>query len=107
MIRKELIDFCLTFSNSYEDYPFKGDVWTLIRHSSNKKSFANIFERNGKLCVNLKCEPMRADFLRSVFPAVTPAYHMNKTHWNTVLVNEISLAELNGMILHSYELTLK
>ena len=51
-----------------------------MRHRANKKSFALIYERNGKLYVNLKCDPMEADFLRQAFVDVTPAYHMNKVH---------------------------
>lgn len=90
MNRQNLIDFCLTFPAAYEDYPFNDIVgpgaWTVMRHETNKKSFALIYERNGKLYVNLKCDPFEVDFLRQIFADVTPAYHMNKTHWNTVTV---------------------
>jgi predicted DNA-binding protein (MmcQ/YjbR family) len=88
MTRRELIDFCLTFPAAYEDYPFDdtkgGGAWTVMRHRTNKKSFVLIYERQDKLCVNLKCEPFEADFLRRVYTDIKPAYHMNKTHWNTV-----------------------
>lgn len=110
MTRKELIAFCLTYPGAYEDYPFDDDsgsdgAWTVMRHGINKKSFAFIFERNGKLCVNLKSEPMYADFLRSIYPAVTAAYHMNKTHWNTVILDgSVPNEELFGMIGRSYDL---
>ena len=113
MTRRELIELCLVYPGSYEDYPFddftnpagSGTSWTVMRHRGNKKSFALIFERDG-LCVNLKCEPMRADFLRAAFPsAVTPAYHMNKTHWNTVRPDLLSREDLTDMIEHSYDLT--
>lgn len=105
MTKRELIDYCLSYPDTYEDYPFD-DQWAVLRHQSNKKSFAFIFEREGVVCVNLKCEPMRADFLRSAFPAVTAAYHMNKQHWNTVsLLHDLPKAELLDMIAHSYELT--
>ena len=113
MTRRALIDLCLRYPGSYEDYPFddfsnpggSGTSWTVIRHSGNRKSFALIFERDG-LCVNLKCEPMRADFLRAAFPeGVTPAYHMNKEHWNTVRPDLVSGEDLESMIAHSYELT--
>ncbi len=113
MTRRELIDLCLGYSGSYEDYPFDdytnaggaGTSWTVMRHRGNRKSFALIFERDG-LCVNLKCEPMRADFLRRAFPdAVTPAYHMNKEHWNTVKPDLVSREDLEAMIDESYELT--
>ena len=112
MTRRELIDLCLSYPGSYEDYPFddftnaggSGISWTVMRHRGNKKSFALIFERDG-LCINLKCEPMRADFLRSAFPGVMPAYHMNKAHWNTVKPDLVSSEDLETMIGDSYELT--
>lgn len=76
-----------------------------MRHNVNKKSFALIYERNGKLCINLKCEPLEADFLRQAFMDVTPAYHMNKVHWNTVtLGGDVPDAELLRMIERSYDL---
>lgn len=109
MERKELIEFCLMFPASYEDYPFDdaadAGAWTVMRHRTNKKSFALIYERQGKLCINLKCEPMEADILRQVYAAVMPAYHMNKTHWNTVtLGGDVPKDELKRMIEHSYDL---
>ena len=63
------------------------------------------YERMGKLCVNLKCDPLRADFLRRALPWVTPGYHMNKTHWNTVWLDQADWDETCSMILHSYLLT--
>lgn len=110
MTRRELINYCLTYPDAYEDYPFDEfpddpRAWTVIRRRSNKKSFAFIYQRGG-LCVNLKCEPMRADFLRKVYRGVTPAYHMNKTHWNTVRPDsDVTGEELRDMIRESYELT--
>ena len=110
MTRRELIDYCLTYPDAYEDYPFDElsgapDSWAVMRHSGNKKSFAFIYERGG-LCVNLKCEPLRADFLRQVYPSVTPAYHMNKEHWNTVRPDEVPEDALYEMIEYSYKLTM-
>ena len=108
--RRELIDYCLTLPAAYEDYPFDDlskspDSWTVMRHRANKKSFALIFERNGRLCVNLKCDPQEADFLRSVYADVTPAYHMNKAHWNTIAVSgDVPKDALKDMINASYDL---
>lgn len=109
MTREDLIDFCLMFTASYEDYPFDdiagSGAWTVMRHRANKKSFALIYERNGKLCVNLKCNPFEADFLRQVFEDVTPAYHMNKTHWNTVTIGgDVPETEIKRMVGNSYDL---
>ena len=109
MTRQELIDHCLTFPSAYEDYPFDNvadpGAWTVMRHRVNRKSFALIYERNEKLCVNLKCDPLEADFLRQMFEGVTPAYHMNKEHWNTIVVgSDLSDSELFRQIEHSYDL---
>jgi predicted DNA-binding protein (MmcQ/YjbR family) len=107
LTKRELIDYCLTLSGSYEDYPFSDDTgWAAIRHKSNKKTFAFIYERNGELCINLKCEPMWAEFLRNSHNYIFPAYHMNKEHWNTVLIMENSnFDEIKNFIAHSYRLT--
>lgn len=109
MTRQEIIDFCLTLPAAYEDYPFdnitESGKWTVMRHRANKKSFASIYERNGKLCVNLKCEPVEADLLRQLFQDVMPGYHMNKVHWNTILIGgDVSAEELMRQIQVSYEL---
>ncbi|MEG2621989.1 MAG: MmcQ/YjbR family DNA-binding protein, partial [Clostridia bacterium] len=82
--RRELIDYCLGYPGAVEDYPFEDENSTVLRHATNRKWFALIFERDGKCCVNLKCDPMEADFLRRVFSSVAPAWHMNKVHWNTI-----------------------
>ncbi len=105
MTRRELINLCLTMPDSYEDYPFDGDEWCVVRHRINKKGFAHIYGRNGRLCVNLKCDPFEADFLRQAYAEVTPAYHMNKVHWNTVTVGgDVPEKELALMIGKSYDL---
>lgn len=104
--RRELADYCLTFPGAYEDYPFGDDSWLAVRHRGNKKTFAFIYIRDGAVKLNLKCDPMRSDFLRTAFPQVTPAYHMNKTHWNTVEPGgSLPDEELHGMISHSFDLT--
>jgi predicted DNA-binding protein (MmcQ/YjbR family) len=109
MTRRELIDFCLTLPAAYEDYPFDDIIdagaWTVMRHKTNRKGFAHIYERNGKLCANLKCDPLEADFLRQAFADVTPAYHMNKEHWNTVtLGGDVPDEEFKRMVANSYDL---
>lgn len=110
MTRRELIDYCLTYSAAYEDYPFDdlaaGNRWTAMRHRSNKKTFAFVNEHDNRLCVNLKCDPMEADFLRQAFEDVIPGFHMNKTHWNTVYLNgDVPEEMLGHMIESSFELT--
>jgi predicted DNA-binding protein (MmcQ/YjbR family) len=109
MTRQDLIDFCLSLPAVYEDYPFDsvkdGTEWAVMRHKLNKKSFALIYIRNDKLSVNLKCEPNEADFLRGIFKDVIPAYHMNKTHWNTVFIGgDVPDEKIKNMIENSYNL---
>ena len=109
MTRQEIIDWCLTFPAAYEDYPFgdssEPDAWTVMRHVANKRSFALIYERGGRLCVNLKCDPDEADFLRRMFEGVTPGYHMNKQHWNTVVMgSDVPDDELCRQIENSFDL---
>ena len=109
MTFREIIDFCLTLPNSYEDYPFAAmtgdDVWAVMRHTANKKSFALIYEKDNKLCINLKCDPLEAELLRGIFNDVTPGYHMNKTHWNTITIGgDVPEGEILRQIQHSYDL---
>jgi len=104
-----LIDFCLSFDNAYEDYPFAhipgADAWTWMRHSANKKSFAIIYEHGGKLCINLKCDPIEAELLRSAYEDVTAGYHMNKKHWNTITIGgDVPFEEVHRQIENSYNL---
>jgi predicted DNA-binding protein (MmcQ/YjbR family) len=55
--------------------------------------------------INLKCDPERAMQLREEFPAVLPGYHMNKKHWNTVLMDgSIPDRTIRSWIDDSYDL---
>lgn len=104
--RKDVIDFCKTFENVYEDYPFRDDNWTLMRHRNNKKTFATVFERNGKIWINVKCEPNFTYFWRNAFEGVIPAYHMNKEHWNSIILDgTVPDDAVMNMIADSYKLT--
>lgn len=104
MTRRELIDLCLTFPGSVEDYPFEDDH-CVLRRGDNRKWFALIVWLDGRLCINLKCEPMKADFWRGVYKDCRPAWHMNKQHWNTVYLDgDVPLHELTEMIADSFAL---
>ena len=105
MTKRDLINYCLTFQSVYEDYPFD-ETTALVRHIGNKKMFALVDHLHGRLHITLKCEPLKADFLRNIFESVTPGYHMNKNHWNTVYIDgDVPKSELYEMIQHSYDLT--
>ncbi|MBL4953730.1 MmcQ/YjbR family DNA-binding protein [Neobacillus sp. YIM B02564] len=104
--REEAIDYCLNLKNTYEDYPFSDKNWTLMRHKDNKKVFAWIFERNGHIWINLKCEPGWLDFYRQKYHSVVPAYHLNKEHWNSIILDgTIPEEEIYEMIRRSHHLT--
>ena len=53
--KSDLITYCLTYKDVYEDYPFRDHEWTVIRHRGNKRVFAWIYRREGQGCINLKC----------------------------------------------------
>ena len=104
--RKKVIGYCLTFPGAFEDYPFGDPNWTVMRHKDSRKAFAFIYERDRNIWVNLKCDPFEGDFLRSVYPSVTPGYHMNKVHWLTVIMDgSVPEEEVRRMITDSYALT--
>jgi len=106
MNRAELIEYCLNNPGAVEDYPFEDRNSTVLRHAVNRKWFALIFERDGKLFINLKCDPFEADFLRQIFKSVNPGWHMNKEHWNTVtLGGDVSDTDVFDMISRSFDLT--
>ena len=107
MTREEYLDFCRTLPLTEIDQPFDEDFDTWVaRHCGNRKWFALIFDVKGRPAVNLKCDPLEADFLRSVYEGVTPGYHMNKTHWNTVYLDaDVPDEELVRMTENSFSLT--
>ena len=104
--RKEAIDFCLSLTGAYEDYPFNDSNWTVMRHKGSSKMFAAIYEHLGSIWINVKCNPELACLQRKSFKSVVPAYHMNKVHWNSVILDGgVPENEIKSMIYDSYELT--
>lgn len=96
---------CLSKAGAYEDYPF-GPESTVVKVQS--KMFSLIAEKAGKVHISLKCDPFVAQNLRQQYIAITPGYHLNKEHWNTVVVDgSIPDSEIYWMIDHSYEMVLK
>lgn len=87
------------------DYPFGPDAKV---YKVKDKVFAIVSVRQQQLQVNLKCEPQQALMLRDIFPVVLPGYHMNKKHWNTVLLDgSLPRGEVERMIEHSFALVVK
>jgi predicted DNA-binding protein (MmcQ/YjbR family) len=88
-----------------EEFPFGPRVMVF---KTMGKMFALIGLDDDPLRINLKCDPELALHLRSAFHAVKPGYHMNKKHWNTVVVDgSIPDAEVRKMIDESYHLVVK
>lgn len=107
MNRQELIAECLLLPDTYEDYPFHDPNWTVIRCRKNKKVFAWIFERQGLIWMNLKTNPEWRDFWREAFSAIQPAYHLNKTHWNSLIMDgSIPKETIRQLIRESYDLVI-
>ena len=100
-----IVKYLRTKPESVEDYPFGPDAQVF---KIQGKMFALLFRKDGCDCVNLKCNPHEAIELRDVFDAVQPGYHMNKTHWNTVILDgSIPAGEIERMIDNSYSLVVK
>lgn len=103
--RKEILDFGMTFPDVYIDAAFHDDNWILLRYRKNKKAFAWTYERNGHIWVNVKVAPQWRDFWRNVYSSVLPAYHQNKEHWNSIILDgTIPDKEIKRMIAESYDL---
>jgi predicted DNA-binding protein (MmcQ/YjbR family) len=85
-----------------EEFPFGP---TAMVFKVMGKIFALIAWKESPLRINLKCDPDLAIHLRRIYMAVKPGYHMNKDHWNTVIVDgSISDDEILSMIDDSYNL---
>ena len=96
--------YCLSKKEVTESMPFGED--TLVFKVCNKMFALTNLE--SPLRVNLKCDPALALSLRERYAAVLPGYHMNKQHWNTVVVDEtISEMLLKTWIDHSYSLVVQ
>ena len=94
--------YLLSKPEAIEDFPFGSDVAVM---KVVGKMFATLTEKDGMASTNLKCDPHEALMLRDIFSAVKPCYHMNKRHWNTVVLDgSVPVGEIERMIDHSYAL---
>lgn len=109
MNRKDIIKYCLKFSNVYEDYPFPNDNNSVtLKHKNNNKWFALIMNVRGEEYLNIKTEFEYSELLRKTYDYIIPAYHMNKQHWNTIILSDKCDKKLiKELIEQSYELTKK
>ena len=102
MTFESLRAYCLRKNGVTESFPF--DESTLVFKVMGKMFALTSLERS-PLSVNLKCDPERAIELRERYAAVQPGYHMNKKHWNTIVLDgTVPAPELCELIDHSYDL---
>ncbi|WP_338646485.1 MmcQ/YjbR family DNA-binding protein [Flavobacterium sp. KS-LB2] len=101
-------EYCLSKKGVTEHFPFDED--TLVFKVGGKMFALSSLSQweKGQPSVNLKCNPERAEELRAEYDDIQPGFHMSKTHWNTIAVNEsVSDALVKELIDHSYELVFK
>jgi predicted DNA-binding protein (MmcQ/YjbR family) len=102
MDHKTVESYILSMPNSRLDYPFGEGVAV---YKVEDKMFALISEGKTPLQLSLKCAPELSDVLREKYDEIMPGYHLNKKHWNTlVLAGQLPWEEVQGLIVHSYTL---
>lgn len=104
MTHKELEDLLLGFPDTWLDFPF-GEAVSVYKVGPKDKGkiFAIIHEGSSPLRISLKCDPQLAIVLREKYETVVPGYHLNKKHWNTLLLTgQIGDDEIKDLAYHSY-----
>jgi predicted DNA-binding protein (MmcQ/YjbR family) len=98
LMMQQLTAYCLSRPGAVKDFPFGPEP---LVAKVGGKMFALIAGSS----ISLKCDPFIAANLREQHEAVTPGYHLNKKHWNSVHIDgSIPLDELKEMVDHSYYL---
>ena len=102
---QEAREYLLSKPDAREDFPFGPDVAVMKVKS---RMFATLGVSKGSHRMNLKCDPDEALMLRDIFEGVLPGYHMNKRHWNTVVLDaDVPRGEIERMIDSSYALVVR
>lgn len=77
-----------------------------MKHTDNKKWFALMMEVKDEIYLNVKTNPEYSELLRNTCNYIIPAYHMDKEHWNTIILDErVDTSLVEELIKQSYELT--
>ena len=101
----DVIAHCLSKPDAVETTPFGPDV---LVYKVGGRIFALAAPDEFPSKVNLKCDPERSLDLRDAYPSITPGYHMNKRHWNTLVLNGSLPSKLvRELIDHSYDLVMR
>ncbi len=102
MTHKQVEKYILSLDDAKLDYPFGEQVAV---YKVKDKMFALVQENTDPLQLSLKCDPQLAVLLREKYESVLAGYHLNKKHWNTLLLTgQVPWEEVQGLIRHSYEL---
>lgn len=102
MNHKTVEDYVLSMPNARLDYPFGEGVAV---YKVKDKMFALIPEGKDPVLISLKCDPELSKVLRDKYETVLEGYHLNKKHWNTiVLTGQLPWEEIQALIRHSYDL---
>lgn len=102
---EQLHEYALSLPDVTESFPF--DETTLVMKAGGKMFLLVSLEAD-PLQFNVKCDPERAIELREEYACVLPGYHMNKKHWNTIVVDgTLTNKQLKEMVLDSYNLIVK
>lgn len=105
MEREDVLNYGLSFPDTYQDAPFRDANWQLVRVRQSKKVFLWTYEMDGYLRLNVKVSPESRDFWRGAYSSVVPGYHQNKEHWNTLILDgTIPETDVFQMIKESYAL---
>lgn len=106
--REEVLEYGLSFPDTYSNSPFRDPNWQLVRIRKTTKVFLWIYERNGFVNINIKMDTEWRDLWRNTYDAVQPGYHQNKEHWSTIILNgTIPEEEIKRMIAESYDIIAK
>ena len=102
---EEIREYCLSKKGVTEDFPF--DDETLVLKVIGKM-FVLISLEKIPLQLNVKCDPEEAIELREKYESVLPGYHMNKKHWNTIIIDgSVHSKEIKNWIDNSYTLVIQ
>lgn len=102
MDHKTVEAYVLSMPNARLDYPFGEGVAV---YKVDDKMFALIQEKSNPVQISLKCDPLLAKTLRERYESVMPGYHLNKKHWNTIILSgQLTWDEVQDLIRHSYNL---
>lgn len=102
MDHKTVEEYVLSMPNAVREYPFGESVAV---YKVNDKMFALIREGKEPVHISLKCDPQLAVVLREKYETVMAGHHLNKRHWNSILLTgQLPWEEIQGFIRHSYQL---